>query len=275
MLPLLLLALPLLASRVHMAPAPHQALERGAIVGGQEASKSKWPWQVSLRLHAAFWKHICGGSLIHPQWVLTTAHCVGRERVSPDAFRVQLREQHLYYGDRLLPVGRVLPHPGYYSAQEGADIALLGLRSPVNLSGRVQPLRLPPAAQAFPAGTPCWLTGWGDVGDDEPLPPPYPLRQVKVPVVDNGDCDAQYHSDTSTGDSVRIVRDDMMCAGRAGRDSCQGDSGGPLACKVNGTWLQAGVVSWGEGSAQDKRPGVYTRVTHYLDWIRCYVPEEP
>ncbi|XP_058142704.1 tryptase alpha/beta-1-like [Dasypus novemcinctus] len=179
-------------------------------MGGQEASKSKWPWQVSQRLHAAFWVHICGGSLIHPQ-----------ERVSPDAFRVQLREQHLYYGDRLLPVGRVLPHPGYYLAQEGADIALLGLRSPVNLSSRVQPLRLPPAAQAFPAGTPCWVTGWGDVSDDEPLPPPYPLRQVKVPVVDNGDCDAQYHSDTSTGDSVRIVRDDMMCAGRAGRDSCQ------------------------------------------------------
>ncbi|XP_071067594.1 tryptase-like, partial [Dasypus novemcinctus] len=197
------------------------------------------------------------------------------ELVSPDAFRVQLREQHLYYGDRLLPVGRVLPHPGYCSAQEGADIALLGLRSPVNLSGRVQPLRLPPAAQAFPAGTPCWLTSWGDVGDDEPLPPPYPLRQVKVPVVDNGDCDAQYHSDTSTGDSVRIVRDDMMCAGRAGRDSCPGDSGGPLACKVNGTWLQAGVVSWGDGCAQDKRPGVYTRVTHYLDWIRRYLPEEP
>ncbi|XP_058142707.2 tryptase delta-like [Dasypus novemcinctus] len=209
MLPLLLLALPLLASGVHAAPAPDQALERGAIMGGQEASKSKWPWQVSQRLHAAFWVHICGARGPLP-----------RERVSPDAFRVQLREQHLYYGDRLLPVSRVLPHPGYYLAQEGADIALLGLRSPVNLSSRVQPLRLPPAAQAFPAGTPCWVTGWGDVSDDEPLPPPYPLRQVKVPVVDNGDCDAQYHSDTSTGDSVRIVRDDMMCAGRAGRDSC-------------------------------------------------------
>ena len=47
-----------------------------------------------------------------------------------------------------------------------------------------------------------------------------------------------------------------------------------MVCKVNGTWLQAGVVSWRKGCTRPNRPGIYTRVTQYLDWIHQYVPEK-
>ncbi|XP_057385685.1 tryptase beta-2-like [Balaenoptera acutorostrata] len=193
----------------------------------------------------------------------------------PIVLRVQLQEQHLYYQDELLPISRVIPHPNYYIAKNGADIALLELGDPVNISSHVHPVTLPPASETFRPGTRCWVTGWGNLNSGEPLPPPFPLRQVKVPIVENSICDMKYHTGLYTGDNIPIVRDDMLCAGNSKRDSCQGDSGGPLVCKVNGTWLQAGVVSWGDGCAQPNRPGIYTRITHYLHWIHQYVPEEP
>lgn len=44
----------------------------GRVVGGTETSVGKWPWQVSLQYGST---HICGGTIIDPQWVLTAAHC--------------------------------------------------------------------------------------------------------------------------------------------------------------------------------------------------------
>ena len=43
------------------------------IVGGSMASLGQWPWQVSLHVQDT---HVCGGSIITREWLVTAAHCV-------------------------------------------------------------------------------------------------------------------------------------------------------------------------------------------------------
>ncbi|RWS01275.1 CUB and sushi domain-containing protein 1-like protein, partial [Leptotrombidium deliense] len=68
----------------------------------------------------------------------------------------------------------------------------------------------------------------------------------------------------------------MICAGftEGEKDACQGDSGGPLASlRDDGTAVVIGIVSYGEGCAKPRRPGIYTKVSRLVPWIKRVIRE--
>lgn len=84
------------------------------------------------------------------------------------------------------------------------------------------------------------------------------LLAAKVKIVNQDTCLRAYLR-------MATITPEMLCAGATNpaRDACQGDSGGPLVANNH----LVGIVSWGEGCANDNYPGVYTRVSKYSDWI--------
>ena len=58
-------------------------------------------------------------------------------------------------------------------------------------------------------------------------------------------------------------------------DHFQGDSGGPLACHAffEDRWKLFGITSFGYRCAEPRTPGVYTKVTNYLQWIQNIIDQ--
>ncbi|XP_077377210.1 polyserase-2-like [Festucalex cinctus] len=243
----------------HACSVCGQAPLNNRIVGGEAAAKGAWPWMVSLhRLN----RHFCGGSLINSEWVLSAAHCFSRSSRSVTAFLGRQSQQGSNSNEEPRSVVQIISHPAYNSRTNDNDVALLRLSLPVTFNNFIRPVCLAAASSSFFAGTDSWVTGWGNVGSNDPLPFPQNLMEVQVPVVGNRQCGCDYIVPGR-------ITDNMICAGlrEGGKDSCQGDSGGPMVSKQGSVWVLSGVVSFGVGCALPQFPGVYARVSQYQEWI--------
>lgn len=235
------------------------------IVGGEEANAHSWPWMVSLQGDG---DHFCGGSLINNQWVVTAAHCEpGFSYASRREVVIGLHDQSSQEGSHRIAVTEIIPHEHYgESGGHDKDVMLLKLERPVDFSDSIAPVCIPATGFEVNDGRRCYTTGWGHTSFGGSAPDL--LQQVMVPMIGNDQCNQD-------GWYSGKIDESMICAGyeEGGRDSCQGDSGGPLVCYEDDHWLLVGIVSWGEGCASTRKPGVYAKVSWASQWIESRVQE--
>nr|XP_022914398.1 chymotrypsin-2-like [Onthophagus taurus] len=221
------------------------------IVGGHDATDGQFPYQISLRYNG---HHICGGSIIQENYILTAAHCIDGQK--PDNFTIVTGSNLLDTGGDSYQVEKIIQHPDYNSQSIKNDIALLKLTDNIHYGDKVGQIKLPSDDIGPNVGV--VLSGWGTL--TYPGKPPNKLQTIELTTIPNLRCMLEH---PILGFFMGGVSTTTVCTfSKAGEGACHGDSGGPL---VEGDH-QIGVVSWGIPCGKGS-PDVFTRVYSYLGWI--------
>ncbi|CAF2847435.1 unnamed protein product [Rotaria sp. Silwood2] len=137
---------------------------------------------------------------------------------------------------------------------------------PVNINDRSIALICLPLTKTIeypPKDASVVAIGWGVLASGDQAPS-NALQQVTLKTISKTNINCRKAIHNSTIQFCSAVQG-------GGKDTCQGDSGGPLMIFSNGQWILVGITSYGISCALADYPGVYTRVSYYIDWISCFI----
>lgn len=227
---------------------------------GTAATAHQFPYQVSLRKNND--THICGGTIVAAQLVVTAGHClfdpITLELIPADKLSVLAgvidRTDVNNPEAMVMPVERLLVHPKFSKAHFN-DYGLLYLSKPLFVNASVKSIAPIQASFQRPAvGTHCNVSGWGET-ESEPMSKT--LRYAQVSIVASDVC--------ATWFNVTKLDKTIICAqGDDNRNVGHGDSGGPLVC--NG--LLTGVTMTIIKDQKLNGPTMYASIAEAYDWIK-------
>jgi trypsin len=235
------------------------------IVGGQIAKHTDYPFY-AIPTEGM----LCGATLIHPDILITAAHCNTRlfSFLSPELLSnggaVHIGASLLDGSDAIetIDVELVRIHPNYRRRTHENDIAIVKLLTP-----STAPVVNWNSNPTVPA-TDETVTTIGFGHTQEGGFTSQTLRKVNLQTMGYETCREHYGN--------QLYEGIMICASADGKDSCQGDSGGPLLTSDGSTLV--GVVSWGNGCARQAFPGIYSSTAAAQDFIRqaiCELSDSP
>ncbi|VVC91719.1 unnamed protein product [Leptidea sinapis] len=276
-------------------------LEDDKIVGGNETSITKFPYQVIVAVHDSQGRYVCGGSILNEEYILTAAHCVyGMKTAAIRAGLTNKREPESKVP--LIPAKRFMHHPLYNETNSDYDVGFIQLSKKLNLHGpKEKAVHIVQAGSEVPFGAKVIVSGWGLTKENGTLSDV--LRAVELNIVSVFECRKVY--------GKKDITQRMICAGvpKGGKDNCQENGslsdvlravglkiisvvecrkyygkesitqrmicagaheGGKDACQgdsggplvFSSTKKQVGIVSGGDGCARPGVPGIYTNLAN-------------